>query len=146
MLQMEVRELLYNYTAGKRNFSRLNFRDRWLSWTDLRQIDLSYADLSLSVLEGVDLTEANLRGVNLARADLTLANLYKADLRDADLRGADLRGAELSYVNFLNADLRCVSLQGADLSNAVMPNGFILPNHFIVQRGAKVPADMFSRL
>ena len=49
---MEVRELLQKYNQGKRDFSRLIFRDRWLSWVDLRQIDLSYADLSLSILEG----------------------------------------------------------------------------------------------
>ena len=60
---------------------------------DLRNADLSYADLC----------NANLRNADLRYADLSYADLRNADLRYADLRNADLRDADFS-----NADLRGV--------------------------------------
>lgn len=140
---METQELLQKYARGKRNFENIVLRDhavprlrrdRDLSWEYLKEINLSNADLSISILEGVDLTEAQLINTNLSRADLTVANLYKANLSGANLQGADLRGAELAYANLLFADLRYVSLAGADLSNAILPNGTIMPDRSIIQR------------
>jgi len=57
--------------------------------------NLSGAELSGLVLDGVnfirgDLTGANLKGSRLLEADLIFANFTRADLRDADLRGATL--------------------------------------------------------
>lgn len=57
--------------------------------------NMSGAELSGLVLNGVnfirgDLTEANLKGSHLLEADLIFANFTGADLRDADLRGATL--------------------------------------------------------
>ena len=51
---------------------------------DLRDANLSGADLS-----DADLREANLRGADLSDANLGAANLSGANLRDANLRGAD---------------------------------------------------------
>ena len=131
---MNTQELLYYYTKGKRNFENIVLRACDLSWEDFKQINLCNADLSLSMLEGVDLTGAKLINTNFFRADLTVANLYKADLSGANLQGADLRGAELAYANLMFADLRGVSLAGADLSNAILPNGTVMPNNSIIQR------------
>ena len=131
---MKIQELRYSYVKGKRNFEKAVLCDRDLSWEYLREINLSYGDLSLSILEGVDFTEAQLVNTNLFRADLTVANLYKANLTGANLRGADLRGAELAYADLRFADLRDVSLAGADLSNAILPNGEIMPDRTIIQR------------
>ncbi len=131
---MQIQELLYKYGEGKRDFEHTLLRDRDLSWQYLKKINLSHGDLSISLLEGVDLTEAQLINTNLFRADLTVANLYKANLRGANLRGADLRGAELASANLRFADLRDVSLAGADLSNAILPNGAIMPDRAIIQR------------
>ena len=73
-----------------------------LSGVDLKGADLSYADLTLADLSGVDL-----KGADLSYADLRYTNLSSADLRFADLRDADLFGA----------DLRDANLRGADLEN-----------------------------
>ena len=51
-------------------------------------------------LRDADLTRANLRGANLRGADLTRANLRGANLRDADLFYADLRGANLDFASW----------------------------------------------
>ncbi|AIF83432.1 putative low-complexity protein [Candidatus Nitrososphaera evergladensis SR1] len=52
--------------------------------------DLSYSNLSTSII-----IESNLSGCNLKNAVLLGAHLDKVDLTDADLRGADLRGTYL---------------------------------------------------
>ena len=75
---------------------------------DLRDADLSGANLYGAYLRGADLSGANLRG-----ADLSGANLRGADLRGANLYGADLRDADLSGANLYGADLRGANLRGA---------------------------------
>ena len=80
---------------------------------NLRDADLSCANLSY----------ANLRDADLSCADLSCANLSDANLRDADLscanlRGADLSCANLSYANLRDADLSCANLSYANLSCA----------------------------
>lgn len=127
-------QLLRQYDAGRRNFRHVNLYDCDLSWAYLAKIDLSYANLGISILEGIDLPASILIKANLSRTDLTAANLFQANLRGADLRGADLRGAELARANLLDADLRGASLTGADLSEAIMPDGTIVPKYTIVRR------------
>ena len=52
---------------------------------------------------GADLRDANLSGADLRDADLRDANLSGANLRDADLSGADLSGADLSDADLSGA-------------------------------------------
>jgi hypothetical protein len=84
---------------------------------DLRDANLSGADLL-----GVNLRNADLRDANLNGADLIGANLRGADLRDANLNGADLSNANLKGANLRNADLRDANLYAANLSNANLSN------------------------
>jgi uncharacterized protein YjbI with pentapeptide repeats len=72
----------------------------FLEEADLRNLDLSHADLSYAHLEGADL-----RGVVLREADLSYAHLEGADLWDADLTGADLSHAELGGANLAGAKM-----------------------------------------
>jgi uncharacterized protein YjbI with pentapeptide repeats len=81
-----------------------------LSGANLREAELTFADLS-----GVNLREANLSGADLRMADLSGANLNIAYISVADLRGADLRGANLRFASLGLADLRDANLSGADL-------------------------------
>jgi Pentapeptide repeats (8 copies) len=63
----------------------------------------------------VDLRESDLSGADLSNAKLSGSNLAGADLSNAKLSGADLKWADLSNVKLSGADL-----SGADLSNADM--------------------------
>ncbi|AUB38742.1 putative protein YjbI, containings pentapeptide repeats [Nostoc flagelliforme CCNUN1] len=63
--------------------------------SQLKFPNLTGADLSGLILDGVNfirgnLSEANLQGSSLVNADLLFANFTKADLRNADLRGTTL--------------------------------------------------------
>ncbi|WP_199921368.1 pentapeptide repeat-containing protein [Streptomyces bicolor] len=74
-------------------------------------------------LDDIDLKEADLSGANLAGAavtdsDLEDANLSGADLRGASLRGTNLTGADLSGTRSEEAVLNDAVLAGANLSNA----------------------------
>jgi hypothetical protein len=110
--KMTADELLRRYAAGERDFRRVSLRGEILSWADLSGADLS----------GADLSGANLNWANLYRVNLTGADLSGADLAWAKLNKASLRGANLSEANFSGA-----SLDGADWTEAIMPDGTILP-------------------
>ena len=78
----------------------------------------SRADLRGANLRDADLSCANLSDADLRGADLSFANLSNANLRDADLRGANLSCANLSFANLRDADLRGANLSCANLSFA----------------------------
>jgi uncharacterized protein YjbI with pentapeptide repeats len=113
----------------------------------LRGRDLRYAILDRSILQNVDLTNADLAGASLIRTDLTGARMSCADidavlkktrsrteactklagvlltgaqLAQADLRGAFLTGAKLDNTNLDGADLRFTELIDTDFSGASM--------------------------
>ena len=119
-----------------------------ITWSDLRQLNLSGARLEDARLVGSNLDYANLEEANLADAELRgarmegvrlrRANLQRADLGSdltsgrrvylaaADLTGADLRGANLRGVNLSgggrigSATLRNARLEGTRLQGAVL--------------------------
>lgn len=80
--------------------------------------DLREQDLSLRELAGVDLRQADLTGANLEQSDLRDADLSEAELAGAILRGAKLQGARLSAANLKGADLTRAVLTGATLEHA----------------------------
>jgi len=84
---------------------------------NLKDADLSGADLSERILQAADLSGADLSG-----ADLTGAYLFRADLSGADLSGADLSSANLIWANLSGADLSGADLSGADLLGANLDN------------------------
>lgn len=92
-------QLIDQYRAGVRDFSRAS-----LSRCDLQGANLKGADLSYSELSETILREANLRGVDLSYADLEQANLQDVDLRGALLIGTNLRQTDLSKAQLLGAD------------------------------------------
>jgi uncharacterized protein YjbI with pentapeptide repeats len=91
----------------------------------LIRADFSYANLSGSNLSGAEISYANLNGTTFINADLSGANLRNTNLRNAHLSGANLSkailiNADLSGADLSNADLRNATVRGADLSNALL--------------------------
>jgi uncharacterized protein YjbI with pentapeptide repeats len=92
---------------------------------DAAGANLEGADLSYSVGEAMNLSQAH-----LAKAKLVMASWALADLRQADLRGADMRGMSLAFADMRDADLRGARLEGAflggaDLRGAKLDGAFI---------------------
>ena len=95
---------------------------------NLTDADLSFANLSESLMVEWNLTRATMVGANLVDSDLALnftapsvmtdANLNSADLSGANLSSVDLSGANLSKALLVNADLPDVDLSKALLVNA----------------------------
>jgi hypothetical protein len=109
------------------SIAMITIRNRWTNETiqeveNLRNADLSGADLSGAVLSGADLRGAVLSGADLRDAVLSYADLSGANLRDAVLSGAVLSGADLSYADLSYADLSGANLRDAVLSGAVLRN------------------------
>jgi uncharacterized protein YjbI with pentapeptide repeats len=103
---------------GVQHWNRLR-EERSISEPDLRNVDLSCAQLG-----GVDLSYANLWGAKLIRtnfhkADLTAATFADTNLMQADLSMAALSGANLSGALLWEANLSGAALLRADLTRAV---------------------------
>jgi hypothetical protein len=89
--------------------------------------DLVRADLSLKILQQIDLRNANLtcaslNNATLRGADLRSASLIEANLLNADLTSANLSGSYLSFVDFNYANLTGADLRETDLRSAVIRN------------------------
>ena len=94
---------------------------------DLREADLSGANLSEALLRGANLSGADLSGANLSWAMFRGANLSAAILSTANLSRADLSGADLRDSNFWGADLSGADLSEADLSGAILRKANLSP-------------------
>ena len=81
---------------------------RELKENEIYKVFLRKAKLSWKELKNAFLRFANLQG----------ANLSFAELQGADLQGANLQGANLQLANFQGADFLSAKLQGASLSKA----------------------------
>jgi len=112
-----------------------------LSGADLFNASLRGADLNNANLIGADLSEANLRDANLSEAKLKDATLRKADLSKANLIGADLNGANLSVAKLSDAYLTYADLSGADLSLANL-RGADLSEHAPLSGANQSGADL----
>ena len=75
-------------------------------------------------LKEIDLSGANLSRVKLSKIDLRQSNLSYADLGGAFIRGANLHEADLSGADLSNAKINNRQLDAAkSLQDAIMPNG-----------------------
>jgi uncharacterized protein YjbI with pentapeptide repeats len=112
-------------------------RRNLLSESSNQKLDLRNTDISGADLTGANLQRADLRGASLQRADLTSINLYAANLEGAKLRGsvfyeanlqqtnlstANLCGANLNKANLSEANLRSANLSGASLRGTNLSN------------------------
>lgn len=87
--------------------------DSWNEWrkqNPKEKINLSRADL-----KQFNLTKANLQGASLYRTDLKYA-----ELKGADLQGAILKGADLQFSSMIHTKLQNANLQGANLVHAFL--------------------------
>ena len=106
-----------------------------LRGTDLRQADLRETDLSGADLQGTDLRYASLYCADLSSSDLRYASLYCADLQGTDLRYASLYCADLSSSDLRYASLYCADLSSSDLRYASLLGAILLSANL---RGAKM--------
>lgn len=85
--------------------------------------DLSFADLRNARLSFANLRNANLRNANLVNANLRNANLRNADLINASLQGVNLSGSDLFYADLRGANLTGANLDYAQLCHTILPDG-----------------------
>jgi uncharacterized protein YjbI with pentapeptide repeats len=122
-----VKDFLAQYTAGERDFAKIQLNE-----ADLSRVNLTLANLHGAELIWTNLTEANLYHIDLSSAKLRHANLSGAMLRSSNLQGTDflnanLRGADLSWSNLNGANLTGADLTDANLKNAILER-VILPD------------------
>jgi hypothetical protein len=85
---------------------------------DLRETNLSGANLEYAHLEGADLRAAHLEEAELLEIHLEGANLRHTHLEGAELLHAHLEGAGLHHAHLERANLFVAHLEGANLQKA----------------------------
>lgn len=157
-------EAIKRYNQTKMNLLSIQGLDvsgTFLSFMDLKGVNLSYADFSGAFLTGANLENSNCTYTNFTSAHLAGAVLrnsvlacafYGADLRGADLSGSKLKdsnftGAKLRNANLSNCDLTGIDFKWMDLREAILTgtnlNG--VPLDFSDLRGADLSGlDLFS--
>lgn len=88
--------------------------------------DLSYADFSGGIYEGVDFTGANLEGSILTNAFFSNAIFNKTNCTNVDFTDSDLRNVSFKEANLRKADFEIANCEGAnfidsDLTGATFP-------------------------
>jgi uncharacterized protein YjbI with pentapeptide repeats len=100
-----------------------------------RIIDLRFCDIRGANIKNANLSYADLKGAKISHAQLENANLSSAKLQNADLSGAILNGANLSKSSLNDAVLIDAYLQKTDLQNSDISNANLLEAHL---QGAKL--------
>lgn len=111
---------LKNIDLSQADLIKVNFQGAQLQGADFSEADLSKADLSQAKLQGANFLRAHMRRARLSGADLRGANLREANLENADLRGAKLHSADLSKTNLNEADLQRAELEDVDLRKSTL--------------------------
>ncbi|WP_429912902.1 pentapeptide repeat-containing protein [Glycocaulis sp.] len=129
------------YTAGGVDLSSARLaRLRLPDGADLREFDLSNADLREAQLFGVELEGAWLRSANLQKVELTGATLRGALLDSANLQKGKLAGADLSFAHISYADLEGALLQETNCQSVEL-HGVNLSAAKFVSHNASDPAE-----
>lgn len=120
---MQIVQLLKSYSAGRRDFSGVDFREAWMPGLKLNQAilqgaDLTGSNLSHSLLQEVDFSKAMLWRANLNHAQLRYASFERATLIRSQMAEIDLQGSHLVEADLRLADLRNANLSEAKLNNA----------------------------
>lgn len=109
-----------NLMLSGNDFSRANFRDADLSFTDMRNTNLTGADLEKATLIRSWFTDARLDKASLERVEA-----YRAGFQNVSAHGTSFASAELQRATFNGADLRYASFEKADLSRATFARAIL---------------------
>jgi uncharacterized protein YjbI with pentapeptide repeats/energy-coupling factor transporter ATP-binding protein EcfA2 len=115
----ELREAdLSTANLERAHADRAQFPRADLHGASLTRLRAERADLGRADLRGVTADYAQFRGANLAGALLLEAHLWKADLREAKIEGADFSGANLADARLSGLKLRLARFDGACFGGA----------------------------
>jgi len=130
--QMDTRSVQFTLVLENLDLAGINFRSAILTGASFQNsrfygagadqrwgtFDDWIADLSGAELKEADLTGANLNNVLMARTNLIRASLNRAKLADSYLIGANFSSAQLIGADLRRAVLENASLTGANLGEA----------------------------
>lgn len=111
---------LWNKWQRRHSNMRPDFRNGDLRDAQLSFAQLPRADLHEAILSKASLCNANLRYVDLSEADLSYANLKHADLSHADLTNANLSFAQMQHANLHQTLFKDTLLSDTNLSYALL--------------------------
>jgi uncharacterized protein YjbI with pentapeptide repeats len=115
---IQSRYVITNLEESNKQLKRVDLKNAYLNYANLKTAYLCRADLRGTHLRGAILERAELEGANLRGATLEGAYLKEADLEGAFLEEATLEGAHLEEAHLEGAYLQGATLEGAHLEGA----------------------------
>lgn len=100
----------------------MDFSNCDLSYLDMLDTSLLYANFTRADLTCTNLAMANMRGAIMRDANLEKTNMIYTNFSDAQLKGANFSRASLIMANFSRADLTDVILTNASLFDCIGNN------------------------
>jgi uncharacterized protein YjbI with pentapeptide repeats len=125
------RKLSASQSERTRDFTNRDLNCSFLSFADLRHVNLNGARLFGATLISVALDGASLHRSDLEGAMLLDAHLRGASLNNALLRGTDFSGAELQESSFLYARLEGANFSLAKLEGALLDGAQLQGAHLL---------------
>lgn len=131
------------------DLSKIQLKQANLTEANLSRVLMRHSNLSHSILNKANLSHGQLLGANLSSSQLLGSNLQRAILEDAIFTGADISNAKLMEADLYSAHLGRVSAigtqlsyanltktdwQGADLSEAYLDNANLSHANFSAAR------------
>jgi uncharacterized protein YjbI with pentapeptide repeats/uncharacterized RDD family membrane protein YckC len=104
------------------DLSKIQMKQANLTEANLSRVLMNRSDLSRSILNKANMSHARLVGTNLSSTQLIGSNLQKTILEDAILTGADISDAKLMEADLYAANLGRVSAIGTQISHANLTN------------------------
>lgn len=102
-------------TAGSASAFDQLYLDRLLETNQCHHCTLSDAPLNNKDFTGADMSESLLKGINLSNSKLVGAWFTHSRMHDANLEGADLSNALMDYAELIGANLKGAKLDGAQM-------------------------------
>ncbi|WP_413175707.1 pentapeptide repeat-containing protein [Anabaena azotica] len=110
------------YDDAIADLSKIQMKQANLTEANLSRVLMNRSDLSRAILNKANLSNARLVGTNLSSTQLIGSDMQKIILEDAILTGADISDAKLMEADLYAANLGRVSAIGTQLSHANLTN------------------------
>ena len=123
------------------DLSEIDLRDSQITGANLSNADLTGADFSESELSNMDFSNSDLSSVDCKKAKLQNCNFINATLIGTKLNAAQIADCDFTDADFSGTDLSEADLAGSDLCSALNLTACIFDGFTVWPEATNLPED-----